>query len=596
MVGAHFLRIRIFEKTGDKQRMEATLRRLIELSPRPNQLRLALTNFLIANKRTDDAEKELRAVVASNPNDTEAKLNLVRFLGSMKGATAARAELNSFLAAGGRIFPLQSALVEIDLATGKVEDALELLTRIAAKPETPQDGLAARVRIAEVEFARKNIPATEAQIAEILKIDARNVVALRLRASLRIDRNQLDEAIADLRNALNDQPRSPELLTVLAVAFERKGSIDLADKQLSDAMRASGFAPNYGLNYVAFLRRRGQDTHADDVLVDLSNRNPQNVQVLNALAQVKLRKQDWNGANEIAQKIRAVDQKSAISDQIESTALIAQRKSDESLVLLQQNVEANPNNLQPMVALVGEYLKLKQPDKAETFVASVLKANPDNPEAHVLMGLTNLAKGDQERAVQSFKTAIERAPKSGSGYMALSDFYVRQNQLDAAQNVLKSGLEQNPRNFRLRLSLASVLETQGNVDGAISEYEQLLKIDSGSLVVINNLANLLIDNHTNKASSDRAYNLALVLTKSPVPQFKDTLGWIHFRRGEFRSALPLLEEAVTALPANAVIWYHLGMTYKALGQRDKAAEQFQKALELEPKNADLTKKIQAEGI
>ena len=61
---------------------------------------------------------------------------------------------------------------------------------------------------------------------------------LKLRASIRLNQGQVDAAIADLREALNDQPRSPDLMLMLASAYERSGSIDLADKQFADAMKA----------------------------------------------------------------------------------------------------------------------------------------------------------------------------------------------------------------------------------------------------------------------------------------------------------------------------------------------------------------------
>jgi len=40
-----------------------------------------------------------------------------------------------------------------------------------------------------------------------------------LRANIRIDRSELDGAVNDLRQALNDQPRSSELMMLLAVAY-----------------------------------------------------------------------------------------------------------------------------------------------------------------------------------------------------------------------------------------------------------------------------------------------------------------------------------------------------------------------------------------
>ena len=95
-------------------------------------------------------------------------------------------------------------------------------------------------------------------------------------------------------------------MMLLALAYERSGSIDLADKELASATKVSGFAPNIGLNYVAFLMRRGNMSAAEDVLTELATRNPNNIDVLTSLAQVRLSRQNWIGANEVAEAISAL--------------------------------------------------------------------------------------------------------------------------------------------------------------------------------------------------------------------------------------------------------------------------------------------------
>ena len=75
-----------------------------------------------------------------------------------------------------------------------------------------------------------------------------------------------------------------------------------------------------------------------------------------------------------------------------------------------------------------------------------------------------------------------------------------------------------------------------------------------------------------------------------MPQFKDTLGWVNYRRGDFKAAVPLLEEAAAALPDLAVVHYHLGMGYVAVGQATRASEEFKKALTKAP-NGELKKQL-----
>jgi cellulose synthase operon protein C len=135
-----------------------------------------------------------------------------------------------------------------------------------------------------------------------------------------------------------------------------------------------------------------------------------------------------------------------------------------------------------------------------------------------------------------------------------------------------------------------VLERKGDYDTAISEYELMLDKQPGNLVAANNLASLLLDRRADKASIKRAQSLAAILRKSQVPQFKDTLGWMSYHQGDYRTAVSLTEEAVTAMPDQAAVRYHLGMSYISTNQLEKASEQLKKALDLAP-NEELAEEI-----
>jgi cellulose synthase operon protein C len=587
------LKINIFQRKGDFPQVESLLRRLIELRPNEPAFRAQLVRFLLGQKRPDDAVNELRRVVAANPSDVNAEMQLVNLLGALKGAAAARAELVDRIAAGGSVLPYQIALAKLDFAQGNIKDSTQLLEKLISDAKSPDDVLTAQTTLAELDLTRKDVAAAEPLITNILAKDGRNINGLRMRAAIRIDRGQVDDAINDLRTALNDQPRAPELLGTLAIAYERNGSIELADKAYLDAMRASSFAPNYGLNYVSFLQRRGLSSRVESILVDLANRNPNNVAVLSALAQTKLQRQDWAGAHAVADAIRRLGDKSDAADRINGAALFGEKKFDESAAALQNSFEANPTGVQPMAALVSVYLQAKQTDKAEAFLRDALKANPANAEALVLMGSVQLSKNNLDGAVKSFEAAIQAQPKDDTGYRALAEIYARQKKLDEALMIIQTGLQQQPQSFALRLGKAGILELKGQYEPAISEYEGMLKEQPGSMIVANNLASLLAERRTDKASLAHAGTLAALLKNSDIPQFKDTLGWISYLQGDKASAIPLLEDSAAKMPNNALVQYHLGMSYLGAGQDTNASERFKKALELAPNDADLKAKIDA---
>jgi tetratricopeptide (TPR) repeat protein len=592
-LGVALLKIRIFEQLGDLAQVEAQLRKLTELYPQQVEFRKQLIKFYIDQHRPGDAENELRTIAAADPKNSDAALDVVRFLIAENRAPAARSELVAHINAGGNVFPYQMALAGFDYAQGNFDDSFKLLQTLASDASSPEHALAAKTRLAEMNLERKNIDAAAALVADILRSDNRNTSALKLRATIEMDRDQLEPAISDLRAALNDQPRSTDLMLLLATAYERSGSIELAEKQFADATKVSNYDAGVALNFAAFLRRRGSIQRADDVLTDLASRQPNNVAVLSALAEIKLERQDWAGAEAISESIRRIGNSNAIADQIAGTALSGEQKYNQSIAAFQSAEAAAPSAVQPMASLVGTLLRAKQTDKAMSFLQDVLKTNPTNAEALVLLGSVQLAKNAPDQAMTSFKTAIAKQPKDAVGYRALADLYLSQKNDDAALKVIQAGLKEQPDNITLHITLAGLQDRNKDYDAAIAEYEYVLTQQPGSMIAANNLASLLSDHRTDQASLNRAQSLTEMLRKTPVPQFKDTVGWVSYRQGDFKSAVKLLEEAAAALPGLALVHYHLGMGYEATGQDAKAAEEFKTALTKSP-TSDLTETIKGE--
>lgn len=586
-VGFQLLKINLFGQTGDSKNAEAALKKLIELNPQEPGFPRLLVNFYVEQHRFDDAENELRNLAAAHPSDSGAGLDLVRFLFSIrKSAQAARQELDARIRAGGDIFPYQMALADINFAEGRLADGRQLLEHVIRAGGSPAHIRTAKISLAQVSLDQKDFDTVEKLAAEVLRDDPHNASALKLRASLRLEHAQLDAAIADLNDALNSEPRSSDLMLLLAKAYERNGLIELADKELADATKASNIDAKIGLEYAAFLQRRGSATRAEDMLVRLSKRWPNNTSILSALATVRLARQDWTGAQEVAESIRRIDGGSAgLADQILGAALVGRNRYDEAITAFQNAYNAAPAAAQPMGSLVGALLKANRKDQAIAFLNSVLTKDPNNANALVLMGSIQLSSGAIDDARKNFVAAVKAQPKDIVGYRALADFYISQNNYDEAIKIARSGIEQRPDATLFLMIMASAFERKADYESAISEYQSLLDKEPGNLIAANNLASLLLDYRTDSASLKKAQSLAAFLRKSDIPQFKDTLGWASYQQGDYRTAVSLSEEASAALPDQAAVRYHLGMSYIATGQLGKASGQLKKALDLAPNTA-----------
>ncbi|MFB0519890.1 MAG: tetratricopeptide repeat protein, partial [Desulfatiglandales bacterium] len=130
------------------------------------------------------------------------------------------------------------------------------------------------------------------------------------------------------------------------------------------------------------------------------------------------------------------------------------------------------------------------------------------------------------------------------------------------------------------MSLGTIYQQMGNIKEAESYYRKALEIRKDFAPVANNLAWLLAERGGN---IDEALGLVqMAKEKMPKdPSIMDTLGWIYYKKGLYRSAIVELQESHENMPTNPVVLYHLGMAYLKNNQKEEAKAALEKALEID---------------
>jgi cellulose synthase operon protein C len=546
--------------------------------------RHALARYYLLKKRGADAEKEYRAIAAANPTDTQAKLDVVRFLNTVRGHEAAEAELRRLIEAEPQSYDFRFALAQLRTDAGDSAAAERIYREVIGEAGTAEAGLKARNLLAALELRAGDSAAAQELIRQVLGADARNAGALVLRASLAMDRRDLDDAIADLRTILRDEPASSRALLLLAKAHALAGSVELADDFYLRAFQAAKGQPAVGMDYVRFLMKRNRLPRAEEVLTDMLGVAPNNPEVLKALAKVRLGRQDWIGAEEAAQAIAKIGDKERLADQIMGVSYAGQKRLDESIDAFKRAQRASPTAQRPMVALARAFVRAGKADEAEQFLNAVLASNADNTFARLTLGQVYVVEGKTAQAEQAFRETVRRKPDLVSGYRNLAALYAREKRLDEALQSIDEGLKAVPGDFALRLNRAGLFELRREWEAAIAEYEALYEERPNSDVVANNLAAVLTDHRTDAESKKRALALAERFRRSDIPYFQDTLGWVYYQLGDTEQAGGLIRDAAKRAPKVPVFQYHLGMVYLAEKQQDKAKEALQRALELSADN------------
>ncbi len=574
------IKVKALDNLAKLDLAEDVFKRLINYYPDVSAFNYALAQFYLKHDRKDDAEAEFRKVIKNKPDDLNAKVKLVQLLNYVKGTEAAKAQLVEFVAQEPGNFDLKFALVQFYISNKELNLANDTLNSITTNATDTDVVVKAMGMNAGLLLAKGDKTAAEKVINDILVKDDRNENALILKSSINIDRQQYDTAISDLRVVLRDAPNSSRALFYLAKAHMLSGSPELADEQYFKAFKASRFNAAYGQVYAQFLLKRNQASRAEKVLQNILAASPTNIAAMRLLARVRLNQGNWIGAQQVADKIKALGDKSNTAAQIKSAILVGKKDYDESISLLKKTYQSTPGNIQPVVALVRTYLLAGKPNEAASFLDAVVNASPSNINARILRGQVYASQGQLDKAIASYLDTVKIAPKSIAAHYNLAVTYIRKREYDNANQSLDNGLSVEPNNFLLRLTKASIYEQLGQAEDAISIYEALLADRPDADIVANNLSSLLTENRTDKESLNRAYTLSQRFKRSDIPQFKDTFGWASYRVGKYADATSLLESAAEALPQLAIVQYHLGMNYAAKENKQLAREALEKALEL----------------
>jgi tetratricopeptide (TPR) repeat protein len=146
-------------------------------------------------------------------------------------------------------------------------------------------------------------------------------------------------------------------------------------------------------------------------------------------------------------------------------------------------------------------------------------------------------------------------------------------------------VEQAPGVIAAHFQLATLLEAMGEFDQAIMRYRSLLERAPDSAPALNNLAYVLAVRKGNLGDAlplaERAYALS---PRSGV--IVDTLGWLHFMRGDVHRARALLQEATTLEPGVGEIRLHFARVLAALDEKGAARTELSAALDRAPELAE----------
>ena len=265
---------------------------------------------------------------------------------------------------------------------------------------------------------------------------------------------------------------------------------------------------------------------------------------------------------------------------------------DLGLIYLQLALYLAPNQPLALLSLADLYEQMKNSQLAIKIYERVPQSSPlkRNAEIQLAVNLDTLERTDE--AKQRLRKLIANRPDDLDAIMALGNILRGRKVFDECAQVYRKGIATIAKperpNWLIFYFRGICNERAKKWEQAEADLKQALKLYPDQPHVLNYLGYSWIDQGIHLDEGMRMIRRA-VEQRPDDGYIVDSLGWAHYRLGQYDEAVKHLERAVELKPEDPTINDHLGDVYWKTGRTLEARFQWSHARDLKPEPDDLAK-------
>ena len=395
-----------------------------------------------------------------------------------------------------------------------------------------------------------------------------------------IDAGQSKQGLATLEEVFGTDAGAPVAGPALVITELRARRLDKAAEVASSLIQRDAKNPIYH-TLLGVVRAAQQDYSAAETAFRAALAiNPDLPVATRDLAQVYMATSRADEARALYNQLLGKNPKEVAALLGLADTYIAQQKWNEAIDAMNRARAAAQNDPAPGLKLVGVYEMRQDWTSAKTLAAELSAQFPENADILDTQGQAQLAAGDRNGAVSSFKRAYALAPTSEP---ILSRYLASLNgakYFAEARGVLQEAIARDPGNSSLKADLIRVEGEIIGVDAAVAEAHALAVGDPE-----NDIYDLASAELYEKAG--RRQDAIALLEKAAAARPSDesltiALVRLHDRSGDFLKAEGVLAPRLKADPTNLAIGTAMAQQYMATGRAQDAKKLFSELIARHP--------------
>jgi tetratricopeptide (TPR) repeat protein len=548
--------------------------RLAGMAPTVPEYRVALAELLAKSAGVEQGERVLREGVDAAPEKIDMHMQLIAFVARHRDRKAAVGELLSAIATEPQSTAYDIALADIyakddgfDAAAKVLNDAM---TRTRSDPTLAAGHAAAQLALARLQIAHNDAAKAGVILDNMLKSKPADDEALFVRGQLMLRDQEPAAAIPDFLAIAARQPANATVFASLADAY-------LQNDQRKEAIAALKRVLSLMPSDIATLRRIidiqssfGEAPDARRAVDDFLERNVDSIDGRALQIRLAIQSKDWTAAevalSQLYQTPDAEPQAIELDAEIKEARSLYRDAADLYQRLIVWKDGARFDVLAARAFARTSITAGRSAEGMNTLARFTKNVAPADRASFDLI-LANLAdsSGQVDYASALIESVIQDEPSSSTPYFQQAAALVRRKEVAKALAALDRGIAAGAQPEQLLLARAEIQGRDGNIDGSIVAYREVLRVNPKSAIAANELANLLADQTPPdpvalRQTRDLLQKNAIVKNQAIL----DTLGWSDYRLGEFEKAKALLDLAGAELSSNPLLRFHYGAVLIAL--------------------------------
>ncbi|MGH7336777.1 MAG: tetratricopeptide repeat protein, partial [Myxococcota bacterium] len=238
---------------------------------------------------------------------------------------------------------------------------------------------------------------------------------------------------------------------------------------------------------------------------------------------------------------------------------------------------ANPSDLRALLALSREYSTKGEYDKAIDTLTKAQGLVPGDASVAAFLAQTFLPAKKYQEAATFAAAAQQKFPADLRFTRLHARALFETGGASRAIALMEAAVKSHPEDSGVYLSMADIYSDAGREDEALKTLETAAQRFPAEADVLNYLGYMLADRGKRLDESVRLISRALELDPDN-PSYLDSLGWAHFKRGDFAQAETYLAKAADGLPRNSVVQDHYGDLLAKRGREADAIAAWTRAL------------------